>query len=206
MERIRAAGPGDLAAVTAITLATGDAGRDAAALYRDPDLLGQIYSRPYLHLASGFGFVVEDGDGVAGFVLGTSDTRAFEADLERQWWPALRRRYPDPDADFREGWTADQRLAALIHHPETAPDQLVRQAPAHLHLNLLPRARGRGMGRGLLEAWIAAARNSGVTAAFVGVARDNVRGLGFWQACGFRRQPVPEYGGGAVWLLRRIAG
>ena len=35
------------------------------------------------------------GFGACGYILGTGDTRAFEARCEAKWWPALRARYAD---------------------------------------------------------------------------------------------------------------
>ncbi|MGJ3264099.1 MAG: hypothetical protein ACFE0R_12775 [Salinarimonas sp.] len=83
--RIRPARPADREALLAISLATGDAGGDAAHLYRDGRLVGLIYSAPYLALAPDLALVAEDEAGVAGFAVGAADTRVFEARLERDW-------------------------------------------------------------------------------------------------------------------------
>ena len=80
----------------AISLATGFAGGDASHLYDDPRMMGHIYSAPYALLDPGLALVVEDGQGVAGFVVGTVDTSSWERKLEREWWPSLRRQYADP--------------------------------------------------------------------------------------------------------------
>ena len=72
----RPAVPSDLDAFYAISLATGDVGSDASHLYIDGRLLGHIYSAPYLRLAPDLAVVVEDEEGVAGYAVGVSDTRA----------------------------------------------------------------------------------------------------------------------------------
>jgi ribosomal protein S18 acetylase RimI-like enzyme len=94
MPRLRAYRPADHDAVYDICVRTGAAGEDATPLLRDPPLLGHIYAGPYLELAPELAFVVEDDDGVAGYILGAADTAEFEDRLERDWWPELRRRYP----------------------------------------------------------------------------------------------------------------
>jgi hypothetical protein len=75
---IRAFRPGDERALYDICLLTGASGEDATAMYRDPSLLGEIYVGPYLRLAPSLALVGEDEAGVAGYVLGVADTRAFE--------------------------------------------------------------------------------------------------------------------------------
>jgi ribosomal protein S18 acetylase RimI-like enzyme len=200
--RIRPARPDDLTDFLRISLATGDAGADAAALYADPDLVGMIYSAPYLRLVPELCLAAEDEAGPCGFAVGARDTVAFEARLERDWWPDLRRRYPAPAAPAPE--TPDLRRIRQIHAPRGTPAALAAAYPAHLHLNLLPRAQRRGHGSALLAAWLGLAD---VPAVHVGVNAGNRRALGFWRARGFRtlnrRFGLPS--DRTVWLGRQAA-
>lgn len=189
----------DLDALYEISLATGDAGGDASGLYRDGRLLGHIYAAPYARLAPELAFVAEDAGGVAGYVVGVTDTRAFEALLEREWWPALRGVYPDPSDKPPAGLTSDDRRMLAIHHPTPSPEAVVRAFPAHLHLNLAARAQGRGLGTALLARWLAAAEGRGVRAVHVGVNSGNAGGLGFWRRRGFVRLDLI---GRTVWMGR----
>jgi GNAT superfamily N-acetyltransferase len=201
MSLVRPFAAADLDSLYAISLETGDSGRDASLLHQDGRLIGHIYSAPYAMLAPELAFVAEDDQGVAGYVVGTLDTRAFERQLERDWWPALRQQYADPSGSAPEGWTADQKRSFAIHHPGTNPDAVVSAYPAHMHMNLLPRLQGQGMGRALFERWIEAARALGATGVHVGVSPLNARGMGFWQAMGFERIALP---GKAIWLGQTI--
>src|ERR1044071_7128305 len=106
---IRQFRPDDLDALYRISLATGLAGGDASHLYADPKLIGHIYAAPYALLEPGLALVVDDGEGVAGFAVGTTDTTAWEQRLEQVWWPALRQRYPLPSEPDASLWTHDQR-------------------------------------------------------------------------------------------------
>jgi hypothetical protein len=56
-----------------------------------------VCSAPYALLEPTLVRVVVDGDEVVGFATGPIDTLLWEDVLERSWWPALRRRYPDPE-------------------------------------------------------------------------------------------------------------
>jgi len=201
MSLVRPFAIADLDAVYAISLATGDAGRDAAPLHQDGRMIGHIYSAPYAMLVPELAFVAEDDDGVAGYVVGTADTRAFEQQMERDWWPTLRQQYADPAGTAPESWTADQKRSFAIHHPDRTPDSVVGPYPAHMHMNLLPRLQGQGMGRQLFERWIAQAQVMGVAGLHVGVSPTNLGGMAFWHAMGFTRIPNA---GGAVWLGQSI--
>lgn len=157
--RLRAYAPGDLAALYDICLATGNDGEDAGPLYRDPDLVGHVYAGPYAALEPESCFVIEDTRGVCGYLVGTTDSHAFAARCERDWYPALRRRYPPPDPDDE---SRDARMCRAIHLGYRPADDL-RRYPAHLHVDLLPRARGKGLGSVLLLRFIEHAANAGAT-------------------------------------------
>jgi GNAT superfamily N-acetyltransferase len=143
--------------------------------------------------------------GVAGYVVGAVDTRAFEALLEISWWPGLRALYPDPSGKAPAEWTADELRAWQIHHPRPAPDRLVGPYPSHLHINLLPRLQGQGVGRAMIETWIARVKASGSIGAHLGVDPANARALRFYPACGWRElasaRPGPAR---TVWFVKDI--
>jgi ribosomal protein S18 acetylase RimI-like enzyme len=200
--RIRGVAAGDLPALYEIALKTGDAGADATALYRDPELVGHIYAAPYAVLEPASALVAEDDDGVAGYIVGALDTPAFEARLEAEWWPNLRARYADPAGD-PAGWGLDETNAWQIHHPRPTPARLTEAYPSHLHINLLPRLQGQGLGKALIDAWLARMRAAGSRGAHFGVSPRNERALRFYRRYGFTEfpWPAPRRGAGAVWFV-----
>lgn len=206
MIRIREYRKTDLPALYLISVMTGDGGGDARHLYRDPDLIGHIYVGPYAECAPDLCFVAEDDLGVAGYVVGTADTRSFEAQLERLWWPDLRARYPDPGAELSPDCDADTKRAHRIHHTAVIPDAVVAACPGHLHMNLLPRLQRQGVGTRLLERWLAAAGEAGAERVHVGVNPGNLGGLAFWQRAGFEQIALPakDDSGRAIWLGRGV--
>ena len=181
MAQIRGFRADDLDALYGICLATGDAGADAAHLYRDPKLIGHVYAGGYAAISPETVFVAEDSDGVAGYVVGPADTCAFEAQMEARWRPALRARYPDNDGTS----SADGRMRYLIHHPSRTPDRIADGYPAHLHINLLPRLRGQGIGQALVDRWRDAVLALGATGAHLTVGERNERAVRFYLAYGF---------------------
>ena len=80
---IRPYRPGDLDALYQICLLTGDGGQDATSLFADPMLLGHFFAAPYGLFAPSLAFVLEDGQGVGGYILGALDTRAFTGTYPR---------------------------------------------------------------------------------------------------------------------------
>jgi GNAT superfamily N-acetyltransferase len=185
MLEIRPFKPADLEALYAISLATGHEGRDASHLYEDGRLIGLIYSAPYAALEPQLALVAKDDEGVAGFAVGTLDTKKWHDRLELEWWPKLRCEYADPSAIPPTKWSADQRRAFAIHHPERPPRQLAEAYPTHLHLNLSSRVQGRGAGALLFSEWMLRASQQGAKATHVGINRANARAVRFWSKQGF---------------------
>jgi ribosomal protein S18 acetylase RimI-like enzyme len=180
MLHIRPATTDDLPGAYQVCLLTGDAGGDASAKFRDPELLGHIYVGPYVVGSPELALIVADAAGVAGYCLAVADTRAFESWEEARWWPALRLRYPPLD----DG-SPDAGLIGVIHHPIPAPGAVVAGYPAHLHIDLLERARGHGLGRVLIERQLADLRARGVAGVHLDVASDNANAIAFYRHLGF---------------------
>jgi GNAT superfamily N-acetyltransferase len=192
MADIRAFRPADLDDLYGICLATGAGGEDASALYRDPKLVGHVFAAPYAHLRPRTVFVVEDANGLGGYIVGAPDTRDFEAQLEVEWWPALRQIYPDPSDAPRAGWSGDELMSYKIHHPDRTAEEIVAPYPSHLHINLLPRLHGQGLGSQLMMRWLAAVRDMGSRGAHLAVGAANRRAIRFYRACGFHELERPS--------------
>ncbi|UZN03537.1 GNAT family N-acetyltransferase [Cellulomonas sp. S1-8] len=191
--------PSDLPGMYRVCLLTGAAGQDATALYRDPELLGHVYCGPYPTADPDLSLVVVDAQGVAGYVVATADTAAFQAWCERAWWPVLRTRYARTD-DPGDG-TQDHVLRTRLHEPDVAPAP--SDAPAHLHIDLLPRLQGQGWGRRLIAGLADALRARDVPGVHLGVSAANARAIAFYEHLGFRRETTYDWGHRLVLDLRR---
>jgi ribosomal protein S18 acetylase RimI-like enzyme len=192
MATIRPYRPSDLEALYDICLKTGDAGADASAQYRDPKIIGNVYAAPYGVLEPQSCFVAEDAHGVGGYVIGTRDTHGFETRLEAEWWPRLRAGLADPGAEGARA-DADSRMAYAIHHPSRTPRRINEPYPAHLHIDLLPRMQGIGLGRQMIDTWLGAMRATGVPAVHLGVGPRNARAVKFYRVYGFHLiEQLPE--------------
>jgi ribosomal protein S18 acetylase RimI-like enzyme len=182
---IRGYQPADLDDLYSICVRTANSGQDATSLYRNPRLAGEIWAAPYGVLEPDLAFVAEDSAGVGGYVLGALDTEAFDDRLERDWWPALRARYPEPGPAAAASLPARDRQALYeIHHPFRASADLTARFPSHLHIDLLPRLQGRGLGRRMMQTLIAALRERGSRGVHLFVSRSNVRAVEFYRRLG----------------------
>lgn len=189
MPHIRPVQTSDLEALYHIALKTGASGGDASDLYKDGRLVGHIWAAPYAVLEPESCFVAEDEEGVAAYIVGTVDTGAFDARLEAEWWPKLRPLHADPLPKPFEEWNADETAGFIIHHPRRTPAAIVERYPSHLHINLLPRLQGRGLGAKLIDRWLARMREAGSRGAHLGVSPANDRALRFYRAYGFEELP-----------------
>jgi ribosomal protein S18 acetylase RimI-like enzyme len=200
---IRAARAGDEPGAFRVCLETGDHGQDAQALYReDPDALGRIYVGPYLAFETELSLMLEDDQGICGYALAARDSRAFYARYEADWRPRLCERFPAPDGDPR-GWTPVQRVYHSYHHPDYFCPDPYESYPAHLHIDLLPRAQGLGYGRRMIEQVLAMLGRRGCPGTHLGLSALNTRAFGFYQHLGFHELTRASWDGDEVIYMGR---
>ena len=188
--KIRPFHPSDLSRVYDICVQTGDCGRDVTAEYPDPDLFGHFYAAPYAVLEPDLCFILT-GDGMpCGYVIGTRDSEAFSRRLEQEWLPVLRDRYPLPAAD--EDTPAANMIRAIHRGYQSDPEAAAY--PAHLHIDVLPCAQGKGNGRKMMDGFLSRLRELRVPAVHLGVAKKNASAVEFYKAMGFHVIMEREWG------------
>ncbi len=162
-------------------------------MFRDPRLPGHVYAAPYALFEPSLAFVGQDAGGVGGYIVAALDSHAFEQRLERDWWPALRASHPEPSQDLAKGLSPQEQFALhAIHHPWGTPDELARGFPSQLHINLLPRLQGQGIGRQLIATVISALRDQGSHGLHLHVGQGNQRAAGFYRHVGFADLPADD--------------
>lgn len=191
---VRLATPADADAIARICLLTGDGAQDATGVFCDDEAVSDVYATPYLHGPGGFALVWDEGTGPLGYVLGTSDTAAFQQWFTGEWWPRV-------GAHRRPRARKDSGLLLAAADPSRMLGTHVAEYPAHLHIDLLPAAQGRGAGRALMEAAIALLAQRGVAGVHLGVDAANAGALAFYPRVGF--DVLSEHDGG-VTFGRRI--
>lgn len=203
---IRPARAGDEAGAYHVCLKTGDYGRDGEPFYRDdPDALGRIFVGPYLAFEPDLSLILEDDGGVCGYALGAFDSRNFFDRYDREWRPELCRKFPEPRGNPAE-WTRSQQIHYLYHHPDYFCPEPYAVYPSHLHIDLLERARGQGIGRRMLEQVMEKLVKFGSPGAHLGVSTVNTPAVGFYQRLGFRELiRVGEGKDGVIYMGKRLS-
>lgn len=180
---VRPAQRRDHGAIPRICLLTGARGDDASGVFGDDTVLADVYATPYLHGPGGFALVWDVGGEPRGYVLGTSDTEAFQEWFVRSWWPERAGGHP-------RRTPSDDWLLAAAADPRRMLSPLLASYPAHLHIDLLPDQQGRGAGRALIEAACALLESLRVSGVHLVAERVNAGARSFYPRVGLA--PVSE--------------
>ncbi|HKI74570.1 MAG TPA: GNAT family N-acetyltransferase [Pseudomonadales bacterium] len=177
--------PSDMYMLYRICLETGEDGGDATGTI-DREILGHFFAAPYAVVEPDVCFVLTADGAPCGYIVGTSDSRRFEAECQEKWWPPLREKYPLRDASDK---TREAGMIRAIHYGYRAP-AYTDEYPAHLHIDILPVGQGAGQGPRLIEIFLDKLRDKGVPGIHLGVSKGNERAFAFYPKLGFA--PVTE--------------
>ena len=193
--RVRAYDRDDRNRVRDVCYRTGYMGDPIDWQWRDAESFADMFTGYYTDREPGSAFVVEVDGVVEGYLLGCLDS-------EQAWNPAAvaGRHIVRRAVCFRPG------TAAVVWRTfgDAAVDLARRRVklsdfefgdprwPAHLHIDLLAPARGRGAGRLLVHAWFAMLRDRGISGCHLGTMAENTRAIAFFTAMGFRRFGDPR--------------
>jgi len=182
--RIRRGTDDDESSLSRICLLTADAGKSAEGLHDFKELPGLVYAVPYVKLPTTWAFVLEEEDTkeVVGYVVGSTDTRAYERYASEHWWPALSPKYPVENATK----LGDIHYSKMLRAMRTALDASVAFSPAHLHINLLDRHQRKGWGRRLIGAAVEHLKGEGLDAVSIGMDPRNGEARKFYTKVGFK--------------------
>jgi ribosomal protein S18 acetylase RimI-like enzyme len=180
---IRDCTPADAPALNIICLKTGDNGADATPLYKDPDLVGSYYAAPYAIIEPASSFVLTHEGEPCGYIVGAKDTADFSARCERHYFPPLRAKYPMPPADDT---SHDAWIIRAIHRGIDF-NEVFKDYPAHLHIDIMPIGQKHGFGRKLMEAFLGRMKANGVKGVHLGVGAKNLNAIAFYERMGFHR-------------------
>jgi ribosomal protein S18 acetylase RimI-like enzyme len=181
---------GDREQVRRIAFETGYMGEPCDWYWRHAESFADVWTGYYTDREPESAFVAADGDTVLGYLVGCADTARAPKSADQVVRQMLRRQLflrPGTAGFFwRAFWdTLRDRgtPSGEVHDPRW---------PAHLPINLLPEARGRGAGRGLMSAWLGRLRTLGVPGCHLGTMAENTNGIRFFESVGFARQGEPR--------------
>lgn len=186
--RIRAFQPADRDGIRAICAATAWKGGPAPEHFGDGWIWAEIWTRYFTDAEPQHTWVVEDTrDGrVLGYLTGTTDASRCDRYLLRLIpgivWHAiasamLRHR---PQRRLLAGL-----LRSFLRGELDIPPEIRRTCPATLHLDLLPEARGQGLGKTLMSLFLDRMRELGVPGVHGQTLSNNVQVARLNQRAGF---------------------
>jgi ribosomal protein S18 acetylase RimI-like enzyme len=184
----------DRAAVRDVCYRTGYLGRPIDWQWFDAESFADMFSGYYTDREPESALVVEIDGVVLGYLLGCLDTeRAPSAGA------AAARHIVRRGIAFRVGtagviWRTVGDSLVDIAKQRLDPRELEfsdPRWPAHLHIDLLPDARGRGVGHQLVSRWLDSLRTRNVPGCHLQTFAENTNALAFFEAMGFRRHGEP---------------
>jgi len=190
VQSIRSYRPSDRERVREICFATGYMGEPVDWYWRDARSFADIWTSWYTDHEPESCFVADDGGEVVGYLLGCLDSALAPSPRAAVVWQLFKRALwlrPGTAGFFRRSFRD-----ALTGGGAPSGELLDPRWPSHLHINLLPEARGRGLGRGLMEAWLARLRVLGSPGCHLVTLAENTRAVAFFQATGFTPYGEPR--------------
>lgn len=183
---IRAYEPRDRPALRHICCETADAGQPVESFFRDREFIADLVTRYYTDFEPGHAWVADLDGNVVGYLTGCFDTGRQRRVTGWRILPAalagavLRGTLVD-----RETWRMLGALARTFLDNGLPPATPLPRFPAHVHVNLLPAARGRDIGRQLMEQFLRQARAAGIGGVHASVRADNEAACRFFERMKF---------------------
>ena len=192
--------PRDRADIRRICCETADRGGPVEHFFSDREVFADLLTRYYTDWEPGAIWVAEQEHQVVGYVTGCVDTERYRRVMA---WRII------PQAGLRGAWRgawcscATWRLLKAAIRTWRIGRMGLADAPAaypaHVHVNLRQAVRGRGIGRRLVERFIAQAAAQGASGLHAAVRGDNGPARHFFERLGFcllsrRRVVFPDDG------------
>ena len=178
---IRSYKSADTSAVYEICLKTGNSGQDATHLFSDPLVLGHIYVGPYMEFEPQSVFILEDDQGPCGYIMGVLDSQTYYQWMHSEWLPKIRVNYKTPTGN-PDTWDETEKITDLLFHPVS--QRLLPDYPAHLHIDLLSRAQGKGQGKLLMDRFIDYLKYNKIPGLHLELSSNNDRAFNFYRKYG----------------------
>lgn len=188
----------DRASIQRICCDTAALGQPVERFFPDRDVVAALVTRYYTDEEPASSWVAECDGRVIGYLTGCLDTRRYRRSMARLMPRALlgavARGLLCSAATWRLAW-AGLRTWRRGGFRRVLP---LERYPAHLHVNLADGFRGHGVGRRLLERFLAQAQEAGSRGVHAVVRTDNLPACRLFETMGFvawSRHPIVIFDG-----------
>ena len=183
----------DRAAVRRVCYLTGFMGDPVDWMWRDQESFADMFTGYWTDREPESAMVAELDGEVVGYMLGCRDSRKVQNAGKLLAHHAFGR-----GLAFRPGtagvlWRmVTDGIADSLRHRLPAPTYYDTRWPAHLHIDLMPVCRHRGVGEKLVSGWLATLRSEKIPGCHLQTMAENGRAITFFEKMGFAKLGEPE--------------
>ena len=192
---VRAHRPADRAELVSVVFAAAAEGAPGSEVWGHPESLAEVYLTPYLDLEPASAFVVTSDGRPVGYLVGCVDDAAFPSEEERIGAAIRTHRLllrPRPARFFARAAADSAMLRLRLRRVPTAGGLADPRWPSHLHIDVMPVARGTGAATELMDLWFERLRSVGSPGCYLQTSLENDRAVRFFERVGFRGHgPTP---------------
>ena len=131
--------------------------------------------------ASSETLILEDDQGPCGYIMGVLDSQTYYQWMHSEWLPKIRVDYKKPTGD-PDTWDETEKITNLLFHPVS--QRLLPDYPAHLHIDLLSRAQGKGQGKLMMDRFTDYLRYNKILGLHLELSSNNKRAFNFYSKYG----------------------
>lgn len=179
--------PADRPAVRDISYRTGFMGESAASFWRHKESWADVWTSYYTDREPESLHVATMDDAVVGYLAGCKNTAAMRPNPDQLLRAAIRKHWllvrPGTAGFLWRGL-----FDGLRDRERATGDFLDPRWPAHLHIDLLPAARGTGLAAALMARWLQQLLEADSPGCHLLTLVENARARSFFERSGFRNQ------------------
>lgn len=181
---------GDRGAIQDICYLTGYMGDSAECYWRHKQSFVNVWTSYYLDHEPESLYVATKDNSIVGYLTGCVDTS-----LAPKLDDTINSQVMKYGLLFRPGTAGFLYRGILdsIRDKQVASVELIDERwPSHLHIDLLPAARGTGLGSALMKIWLEQLKQSGSPGCHLGTIFENTHAISFFEKMGFKKHGEPS--------------
>lgn len=183
--------PADLTAVYEVCRRTCDDGADGTEIFPfHKELVADKLIGSFAANGPEYAFVMEDADGVCGYVLAALNHELHNKKVETDWFPAMQEKYPKP-SNTHNLTPAEEMICSLHSHKSYESENLRKSYPSLVRIDMLPGRCHDGIARMALACTVAALKTNGSHGIYAEINVGDRNTVERYSALGFKEFQDP---------------